>query len=568
MALCTHQFQEGIHVRSSTIVRAGAIVIAVGLLAACESGSSGDTASSSAEQASSPASDAAQPFSPAISTEAPAGTNEVASITWNLATGEPSSLDPAYSSLENISTVVGPMCEALQRFTTDYEVEPALATSIEHPDPTTWIVRLREGVTFWDGSPMTADDVVFSINRILNPELGSSWIGWAPQGATVEATDASTVTITLPAYNSMVESFFQTPAFMVVSKAFAEKAGAGFGTAAGGIMCTGPYKLGAWESGQSITLERNDAWWDSAAAPKVASVKFTFAVDPAAQTAGMVSGDINGQFTVPVSAYEQLSQSGNMLFAESLSPTFVATLNTEGPMGDLAVRQALASSIDYAGILETVYRGAAAPLRALVPPAAYGYAQDVYQPAYDALPEPTQDLEKAKELAASSAKAKDPLTLAYFSLSNEESKAATAIADSANSSGLNVQLKPLDAAAYGAVFYSPEARQGIDALLLTGYLDFPDPLQYYQYFAIGSFYNFAGYDNQEYTDLITQALGESDPQKKAEYVVQAQQIMVDDVFNIPLVTSYVSAYYGKDLGGYLPAQYFLYTPWAAQLGGA
>lgn len=561
--------------KPSTIIRAGAVIIAVGLVAACGGGSGGESttepaASTAGETApdSSTAGESPEVFSPAISTQAPAGTNEVPAITWNLSTGEPSSLDPAYSSLENISTVVGPMCESLQRFTTDYAVEPALATSIEHPTPTTWVVNLREGVTFWDGTPMTADDVVFSVNRILNPELGSSWIGWAPQGATVEATDANTVTITIPEYNSMVENFFQTPAFMVVSKAFAEKAGATFGTAAGGIMCTGPYKLGAWDSGQSITLERNDAWWDAAAAPKVASIKFTFAVDPAAQTAGMVSGDINGQFTVPVSAYEQLSQAGNMLFATSLSPTFIATMDTEGPMGDLAVRQALASSIDYAGIVSTIYRDAAAPLRALVPPAAYGYAKDVYQPAYDALPEPTQDLQKAKELAASSTKSQEPLTLAYFSLSNEESKAATAIADSANSIGLNVELKPLDAATYGAIFYSPEARAGIDALLLTGYLDFPDPLQYYQYFAIGSFYNFAGYSNQEYTDLISKALGEADPQKKAEYVVQAQQIMVNDAFNIPVVTSYVSLFYGKELGGYLPAQYFLYTPWAAQLGGS
>lgn len=545
--------------RSSPIVQAGVLLAAAGLISACTGGGGGSNSATS---------EGPQPFAPAISTEAPAGPNEVPSVTWNLSTGEPASLDPAYSSLENISTVVGPMCESLQRFTTDYAVEPALATSIEHPDPTTWIVKLREGVTFWDGTPMTAEDVVFSANRILNPELGSSWITWAPLGATVEATDPSTVTITIPEYNSMVENFFQTPAFMVVSKAFAEKAGADFGTAAGGVMCTGPFKLGSWESGQSITLERNDAWWDTAAKPKVASIKFTFAVDPAAQTAGMLSGDIGGQFTVPVSAYEQLSQSGNMFFAKSLSPTFIATLNSDGPMGDLAVRQALASSIDYAGIVSTIYRGAATSLRALVPPAAYGYAKDVYQPAYDALPEPAQDLEKAKELAASSTKAKDPINLAYFSLSNEESKAATAIADSANSIGLNVQLKPLDAATYGAIFFSPEAREGIDALLLTGYLDFPDPLQYYQYFSIGSFYNFGGYDNQAYTDLITQALGEADPQKKAEYVVQAQDIMVKDMYNIPIVTTYVSAYYGKDLGGYLPAQYFLYTPWAAQLGGA
>jgi peptide/nickel transport system substrate-binding protein len=542
-------------VKKRALLTGVAAVTVVGLLAGC----GGGTGSGGAAAA----------FKPTLATTAPVGDKAVDSITWNIGSGEPSSLDPAMSSVESVSTIVSNLCEPLMTWDADYQQQPALATSVDHPDDTTWVFHLRTGVTFWDGSPMTSADVVYSIDRILNPDLGASWIGWAPEGAKVTADDASTVTVTVPHFNSVIENYFATPAFTVVSKAYAEKAGKAFGTAAGGVMCTGPYKLEKWQSGQSITLTRNDAWWDTAAAPKVKDVKFTFATDPAAQTAALVKGDVDGQFAVPVSSFSQLSKAGgNLEFASSLAPTFLSVLNFDGALGDPNVLNALQDSIDYKGVIQAVYHGAATQLNALVPPAAWGYAKDVYQAGYDALGTPTQDLAAAKKLVSESSKASQPISLAYLTASGEETRTATAIADAANSVGLNVQLKPLTAEQFNAFFASADARKGIDLFLVTGYLDFPDPVEYYQYFSIGSFYNFNGYANQEYTGHITAALGQSDPDKKAAEVVAAQAIMAKDLINIPILTQYVSVYYGKRLGGYLPSQSYLYTPWLTRLAGA
>jgi peptide/nickel transport system substrate-binding protein len=538
--------------RRSTL--AATTLLTVASVAAC--GGDGDEGTGNQRQ-----------FEAEITTEVAAATTEVESLTWNLPTGEPPTLDPAQSALENISTVVGNMCESLMRFDNEYGMQPALAESMEHPDDTTYVFTLREGATFWDGSPVTADDVVYSVNRILDPEVASPWAGWAVNFAGIEATDERTVTLRLAAPDPLAENYFALPSFTVVSQAFAEQAGPAFGTAGTGVMCTGPYQFGAWNQGQSIELTRFDGWWNSDVEPLVGDVTFTFTADPAAQIASLRSGETDGQWSIPTSAFEQLGESGNLLFGPSLSPFFMVPLDLEGPMGQPEVRDALQSAVDYDGIAESVYRGVASPLRALVPPAAYGYAEDTYQAAYDELPEPTQDLDKVASIVAETPAAAEPMTLAYFAASDEETRAATAIADSANQAGMDIELKPLTAPEFGAVFSSAEAREGIDIFLVTGYLDFPEPLQYYQYFTSGTFYNFAGYNNAEYDELVGQALQTVDDEERADLVLQAQQVLSDDDGVIPVATVDVSVYYGDELTGVVPRQNFLYTPWLAELGG-
>ncbi|MGP4027441.1 ABC transporter substrate-binding protein [Actinomadura sp. 3N407] len=504
---------------------------------------------------------------PEITTSVPAAATGVGTVTWNLATGEPPTLDPAQSALESISTVVANMCESLFAFGPGYQREPALATSLDHPDPLTYVIRLREGARFWNGDPVTPEDVMYSVNRILDPKLGSSWLGWAQNLDGMKATGDHEITIKLKKPDVLVPNFFATPAFAVVQKEFAEKAGKSFGTAGGGVMCTGPYKFAGWSQGQNITLTRNDAWWNASVKPKVKNLRFTFITDPSAQTAAMASGDVDGQYIVPRSAHKQLVDKGNLLYGESLATTFISVIDQKGALSDPATRQALKALTPYEGITKSVYQGTAEPLRALTPPATWGYAGKVYKQEYQKLPEPVQDLEKAKKLVSGSAKAKEKIVLAYTTAIEEETRIATAVADTANQIGMQIELKPLTGEQYGAMFASAEARKGVDLFLSTGYLDFPEPLEYYQYFTTGHFYNFAGYDNEAYDTAAATALGTEDPAERARQVTKAQAIMAKELPNIPLVSQYVSVYYGPKLTGLVPRQYYLYTPWAITLGG-
>ncbi|ROO86123.1 peptide/nickel transport system substrate-binding protein [Actinocorallia herbida] len=501
-----------------------------------------------------------------ITTSVPAPTQEVASLTWNVPAGEPPTLDPAQSGIESVSTITANLCEGLFTLGPDYKPRPALATGVEHPDPLTYVLSLREDATFWNGDPVTPADVLFSVERILDPKLGSSWIGWAANLRDIKATGEHEITVRLKRPDAVVPNFFAMPSFFVVQKKFAETAGPAFGTASGGLMCTGPYKFGAWTQGQDVTVTRNDAWWNTAA-PKVKDIRFTFITDPSAQTAALASGDVDGQFSVPLAAEPQLAGKGRLLFGASMAPTFLSVLNSEGALAEPATRRALQALIDYKGILESVYQGTAQPLRALVPPEAWGYAADVYRAEYDKLPEPAQDLDKAKALVEATPAAKEKIVLAYTTAIDEESRIATAIADAAAQVGMTVELRPLTAEQFGAVFIAPTAREGIDLLLSSGYLDFPEPLAYYQFFTTGHFYNFGGYADTGYDAAIGKAMTTEDPVGRAREVAKAQGIMAADLANIPIATQYVRVFYTDRLTGLVPRQTYVNTPWAVSLGG-
>ena len=530
-----------------------AATTSLALLAACSGGSDGGS----------------EGFKPKITTSVPAATKDLENVTWNLPSGEPNSLDPAASAVESNSTVASNLCESLFTWDDTYKQQPTLATRVDHPDALTYVFTLRDGVEFWNGKPMTSEDVAYSINRILDPDLASSWAIWAATAEpTIKATGPLEVTVKLKKPDSMLANFFATPAFAVVEKDFTESAGKAFGTSTKGVMCTGPYKFGSWKQGSSITIDRNDAWWDTSNKPKVGAIKFGFTVDPAAQIAALASGDVQGQWSLPTSSFKQLDKTeGSLLFARSLAPTFLAVLNNDGALANLKVRDALQTSINYAGIQKSVYLGTGAPLRALVPQEAWGYGKSVFQEAWDALPAPEQDLAAAKTLVAEAPEAKQQIVLAYNTSSAEEVRIATVVADGAKQAGLDVKLKPLTAEQGSAVFSSAEARKGIDLLMVTGYLDFADPAEYYSYFTTSSYYNFAGYSNPEYDKAIAQAFATEDPDAKAAAVVKAQTILAQQKPVIPIATRDLSLYYGKGLAGLAPHQSFLYKPWAAKLGG-
>ncbi|SDL36563.1 ABC transporter substrate-binding protein [Microbacterium azadirachtae] len=536
--------------RTRVAITAAGTVAAAVLLSACSgSGSSSAT------------------FDPKVTTEVAAATTAVAALTWNLPAGEPTTLDPALSALESNSTVVSNLCEPLQTQTTSGKVQPGLATSIDQTDPTTYVIHLRSDVKFWDGTVMTATDVAYSIQRVLDPKTGSSWSAWAGAGATATATGADEVTVKTNTPNALVHNYFATPAFAVVEKAYADKAGAKFGTAAGGVMCTGPYKLQTWSSGSNIVLVKNEAWWNTSHQPLVDKVTFTFTTDASAQIAALRSGSVDGQFSVPVSGFKSLSSQGTMLFNDSYAMEFLAVINLKGALVDVKTREALQKSVDYAGIAQSIYKGTAEPLRFIVGPATWGYGKEVYQSAYDKLPAAKQDLEAAKSTLKASSYSGQTVTIAYAVGNDEETKMATVIADSANSIGLKISLKPLQPADYVALYSSPDARKGIDAFVTAGYLDFPEPVEYLQYWTAGSYYNFAEYANAKYDAAIQAALAQFDDTKRAQDATEAQAIIAADYVNVPLVSQYVNVYYSKKLAGLVPAPSYLYTPWLTSLGG-
>ena len=180
--------------------------------------------------------------------------------------GEPTSVDPAfdYDFVSGLAT--SSITEPLLKFCEgDTALCPHLATDwTVSPDGLTYTLTIRQDVKFHDGSPMTVDDVLFSLDRVRDPALGS-YVGWMLANvADVTAPDDQTVVITMTQPDALLEYALASTAAHVVSKAFVESVDEDYGTPGVGSIGTGPFKFVEWVSGDHQKLARNDDYWDKA----------------------------------------------------------------------------------------------------------------------------------------------------------------------------------------------------------------------------------------------------------------------------------------------------------------
>jgi peptide/nickel transport system substrate-binding protein len=557
--------------------RLTAALLAGAVLAACSGRTATETTASEpttgAESATTgaaggtlPAATTAAPPTTSLSPVTPPAKSEVDKATWAVYR-EPNTLDPIYAFDYPENTVISSMCEAVVQQQPDGTIAPGL-TTLTRPDDTTLVLTLRDGVTFWDGSPLTADDVVFSLERQSDPALGGFYGLAFTNVASIEATAPNQVTMKLTNPDAWLEGELSSMPGMVVSKAFAEAKGQAYGTSAGGVMCTGPFKLASWTVGDRVSVVRNEAYWGGA--PKVGAIDFVGVPDEATLTAGLLSGDIDGSYIGPVAAFDQLKSSSSLTVTQGPSYASGALIvsSLKGALGDVAVRKALSDAIDRKGLIDTLYHGTAQPPRALAGPGTWGYAPEVFQKAWDALPEPKQDVEGAKAAVEAAGATGKTIVLATTNEIASIATTANVIRAAAEDIGLKVELRAVSAANYINLFVDPSAREGIDGFVTVNYPDYADPAALLATFATseGS-QNFSGYDNPKVTELFQQARGELDPAARAELVTQAQAILQDDLPWIPLVLPNTVLVTSSKLTGAPSSFVYMNAPWSATLGG-
>ena len=224
----------------------------------------------------------------------PAATKPVPSVVW-ATNRDVISLDPIFSLGYPEFTAESLMCESLLRQAPDGSLQPGLAT-VSNPSSTKLVFTLRPGVRFWDGHPVTSADVVYSLDRQMNPKLGGSY-GWVfDRVASLSATGPAQVTITLKQPDYWLENELSSSAGVVIEKSFAEKEGKNYGTPAGSIMCTGAYMLKSWTPGAGVVAVRNPHYWNRSVHPLVGQITIKGVSSIAAVTAGLETGAIQGAY--------------------------------------------------------------------------------------------------------------------------------------------------------------------------------------------------------------------------------------------------------------------------------
>jgi peptide/nickel transport system substrate-binding protein len=318
---------------------------------------------------------------------------------------EQSSLDPQFSRTGNNQMTSQMFFDRLVDFDPNLKMSPALAESWEILDPKTWLLHLRKGVTFHDGSAFTADDVIFSLQRADEvPNSPAPYTDMVAAVAGMEKIDDLTlkITTTEPAPTLMQD----IGRVFILSKAAAEgKTSEDFNTPATAVG-TGPYILEAWKPGESLTMKANPASWRDA--PEFKDVEVRFISNDAARVAALLSGAVDVIDAVPPQDVARLDSSeGLHAFSATSGRVIYLGLSMRGdqapgvtdlngkpldvnPFKDVRVRKAISLMIDRDLIVDRILGGSGVAAGQLAGEALGGYNPN--------LPADKPDLAKAKAL--------------------------------------------------------------------------------------------------------------------------------------------------------------------------
>jgi peptide/nickel transport system substrate-binding protein len=497
----------------------------------------------------------------------PAGTGRVPTVVWRTYR-DVDSLDPILSIDFPEYTAVSLMCESLLRQAPDGALEPGLAT-VSNPSPTRLVFTLRQGVDFWDGDPVTAADVVYSLDRNTNPKLGGFYAPVFDRVKSITATGPRQVTITLTQPDYWLEGELSSMPGVVIEESFAQKEGAKYGTPAGGIMCTGAYMLKSWIPGAGVVAVPNPHYWNPSVHPHVGQIILKGIPNVASFTAGMLTGAIQGAyyFQLPTLHQLQTTRADKVYQGPGWSTDAFVVASLKGVLGNLKVRRALSLALNRQGIISTVYQGAALPPRWLSSPGTFGYGKSVFAKAYDSSPILSQNIPEAKKLAQQAGAAGKTITIGTTSQLPGIAADTGAYQAAAEAIGLKVVLRSVSAQDYIDFFTSAKFRAGVDGFPTVSNGDYADPAGLLAEADLpGGLMNFDNFNDPAITTALEQARSTANPGQRAALVVRAEKLTAQQLPWIPDAQPDTLLLLGKGLTGAVSSFAAMFSPWADNLG--
>ncbi|BBZ33066.1 ABC transporter substrate-binding protein [Mycolicibacterium confluentis] len=446
--------------------------------------------------------------------------------------GEPDQLDPqrstAYFSFEVLENVFDTLVEP----DADLNMRPALAQSWEtSPDQLTWTFRLRPDVTFHDGRPLTAEDVVFSYRRIIDEKLANSDKFSAVTAVT--APDPGTVVLTLsrPTPN-LLTNLGGFKGMAIVQRENVES-----GAIATHPVGTGPFAFVKATSGDSITLRANPDFWGGP--PRISGVTYRFISEPSTALSALQAGEIDWTDSVPTQRVTQLKDDDSIRLQVTASNDYwyLALNQARPPWDDVRVRQAIAYGIDRDAIVAATSYGTATVNQLAIP---------VGNPWYMPYDRYRFDIDRARELLREAGAAPRDLDMLVTTEYPETVTAAQIIADNLAPLGITVHIRTVDFATW-----LDEQNSGNFDMLMMGWLGNIDPDDFYyaQHHTDGSS-NAQKFSDPQVDRLLDAGRVEVDTPRRAGDYAQAATRIADEVSYIYLYNPSVIQAWNPALQGY------------------
>ncbi|MGD8523642.1 MAG: ABC transporter substrate-binding protein [Desulfobacterales bacterium] len=460
---------------------------------------------------------------------------------------EPSSIDPHYHNLGPNNAIARHIFDRLVDTNEKQQLQPGLAESWKPLNDTTWEFKLRKGVKFHDGTPFTADDVLFTFERAPNVEASPSSFALYTKGKTVKKIDDYTVHfLTEKPYPLMPNDVSN---IYIISKKHGQGAKTGDYNSGKATIGTGPYTFAEWVPGDRLVLDKNPAYWGKKA--QFDRVVFKPIKENPARVAALLAGDVDMIDLVPTADVARLKKDANVVLSQGVSnrviylhmdqfrpdSPFIKKSGGKNPLMDQRVRKAISKAINRPAIVERVMEGVAIPAGQLLPEGFFGVSPALKPENYNP--------EAAKKLLADAGYPNGfDLTLhgpndRYIN----DAKICQAIGQMLARIGINTEVETMSK----SVFFSKASRGGPNkspafSFILVGWGsgtgEASSPLKsllhtYDKARGFGAS-NRGRYSNAEVDKLIEQALATVDDAKREKLLQQATEVAIEDLGIIPL----------------------------------
>lgn len=422
---------------------------------------------------------------------------------------EPPHLDPTSAAAGAIDSVLYTnVFEGLTRFMGDGSVVPGLAESWEiSEDGLTYTFKLREGVTFHDGTTMDAEDVKFTLDRINAEDSANAQKALYAAISEVTVVDPQTVEVKLSEPNgNLLFNLAWGDAVIVAPESIEAIKQTPVGT--------GAFKFDEWRQGDKITLSRYDDYWGDA--PALASATFKFISDPTAAFASVMAEDVDvfAGFPAPENIPQfEADPRFQVLIGSTEGETILSINNQRAPFDNVKVREAVAHAIDRQAIIDGAMFGYGTPIGTHFAPHNPDYTDLTEMSAYDP--------EKSKALLAEAGFPDGFETTLHLPPPSYARRGGEIIAAQLAEVGIKAQITNVEWAQWlETVFKGKDF--GLSIVSHTEPMDiniYANPDYYFQY------------DNAEFQSLIAEFNKTADPAARSEMLAKAQQIIAEDYVN-------------------------------------
>lgn len=452
---------------------------------------------------------------------------------------KPKSLDPnMYNEIPALA-VTEQIFNTLFRVDDSGNIVPELAESFEYTSPTELVIKIKKGVKFHNGDTMTVNDVVFSINRMLEKPASRIMVEIIDK---IDILDDSTIKLTLKNSSAPLLFSLAHPLTAILNEKDTKAKNDVIATEP---MGTGPYKFVDWGDGERIEFVAFDDYFEGR--PKIDKLIIRAITENSSRLAALETGEIDIAYAIaPIDADVVINNKDLELISAPTTSTEYMTLNTtKAPFDNKDFRLALNYAMDKQGMADSVFMGKAKPATSIVNPNVFGFAPEV--PGFEYNPE------KAKELIAKSGVQNPSFTL-YVNDSPVRLQLAQIVQANLKDVGVEMKIETLE---WGA--YLQRTAQGEHTAFIGGWVSGTSDADIVLYPLLhssshGGAGNRAFYTNKAFDKEVEIARGTSDPEVRKEHYRNAQMILQEES---PLI---VLLYKNENVGLNKRVKGFKYDP--------